>query len=215
MAHVLMVLISVFVYHKGLCWDHNYSLFTPGMLLLYVHLYADDTQLYMSFDLKSQSDEERVRLCVEACILEIKYWMRKNKLKLNDEKTKFLVITSKHLKKNVGTHNMKVVNATVNPLKEAKNLGIIFDDNMCMDAHVKKICQSAYFHLRNISTIRKLLSYEAAKTVINALVTSRIDNCNSLLYGLPCFLITKVQRVQNAAARLLLGMRKYARSPLV
>jgi len=94
-------------------------------------------------------------------------------IKANDEKTQFLVITSKHLKENVGTHNMKVGNATVNPLKEAKNLGIIFEDNMCMDAHVKKICQSAYFHLRNISTIRKLLSYEAAKTVINALVTIR------------------------------------------
>ena len=62
---------------------------------LYVHAYADDTQLYVHFDLNDPNDEMSARQRAEACILEIKSWMTVNKLKLNDEKTEFLIMTSK------------------------------------------------------------------------------------------------------------------------
>ena len=71
------------------------------------------------------------------------------------------------------------------------------------------ICKSCYFNIRNIYRIRKFLSTEDTKILVNAFVTSRLDNCNSLLYGLPHGLLHKLQLVQNCAARLILGGYKY------
>lgn len=69
--------------------------------------------------------------------------------------------------------------------------------------HINKTCQSAFHYIYNIRHIRKFLSFEAAKTLIHALVISRLDYCNSVLYGTPAIYTNKLQRVQNAAARLL------------
>ena len=90
-----------------------------------------------------------------------------------------------------------------------RNLGIVFDNNLCMDQHVKRICQSVYFHMRNINSIRKILTYETAATVIHALITSRIDNGNSLLIGITDRLLHKLQLAQNTAARVLTKTRKF------
>ena len=78
-----------------------------------------------------------------------------------------------------------------------------------MSRHITKICQSAYFHLRNIARIRKYLSSAAAQKLIHAFVSSRIDSCNSLLIGLPQQQITKLQHVHNAAAKLVTKSRKH------
>ena len=72
-----------------------------------------------------------------------------------------------------------------------------------MVPHVNAVCQSSFFHLRNIGFIRKYLTYDAAKIIIHAFVVFKLDYCNSLLYGLPPYLIRKLQHVQNSAARLV------------
>ena len=71
---------------------------------------------------------------------------------------------------------------------------------------VKIICSAAFYHLHNI---RNYLSLDAAETLINLFASSRIDYCNSLLYGLPKFQLEKLQRVQNAAARLVVKQNKF------
>ena len=77
------------------------------------------------------------------------------------------------------------------------------DQSLCMVPHVNAVCQSSFFHLRNIGFIRKYLTYDAATIIIHAFVASKLDYCNSLLYGLPSYLIRKLQHVQNFAARLV------------
>ena len=72
-----------------------------------------------------------------------------------------------------------------------------------MVPHVNAVCQSSFFHLRNIGFIRKYRTYDAAKIIIHAFVVSKLDYCNSLLYGLPSYLIRKLQHVQNSAAPLV------------
>lgn len=64
-------------------------------------------------------------------------------------------------------------------------------------------CSAAFSHLHNIRQIRRFLSHEATETLIHAFVTSKVDYCNSLLYDLPAYQIAKLQKVQNAAARLI------------
>jgi len=72
-----------------------------------------------------------------------------------------------------------------------------------MEAHVRNVCSSAFYHLHHIGRIRGVLDIETATMTVQALVISRLDYCNSLLYGLPSTLINRLQRVQNAAARVV------------
>ena len=79
-----------------------------------------------------------------------------------------------------------------------------------MDTQINlSICKTAFFHLYNIRRIRKFLNFESTKILENAFVTSRLDFCNSLLYGLPKNQLYKLQRVQNAAARLICNVGRF------
>lgn len=90
-----------------------------------------------------------------------------------------------------------------------RNLGAWFDDQLTMAVHITKICSAAFYHLHNIRRIRKHLSMDSAATLIHSFISSRIDYCNSLLYGVPKCHIDKLQRVQNAAARLVVMQGKF------
>ena len=72
------------------------------------------------------------------------------------------------------------------------------------------VCKSAFFHLHNIRRIKSYLSRENLPTLVHAFITSRPDYCNSLLYGLPKEQIAKLQRVKNAATRLVMEIGKYS-----
>ena len=76
-------------------------------------------------------------------------------------------------------------------------------------AFTKACNKSAFFHIRNISRIRKFLSVNSTEALVHAFVTCRLDNCNTLLYGLPNYLVHRLQLAQNCAARLILCGHKY------
>ena len=85
-----------------------------------------------------------------------------------------------------------------------------------MNNHINQICKACFYHIHNIRRISKFLSKECLQTLVHAFVTSRLDYCNSLLYGLPKYQICKPQRVQNTAARLISNTGKYDRiSPVL
>ena len=79
-----------------------------------------------------------------------------------------------------------------------------------MSTHVTKLFNSAFYHLHNIRCIRKYISRDSLLTLIHSFITSRLDFCNGLLYGLPKSQIVKLQHVQNAAARLAMNIDKYS-----
>lgn len=78
-----------------------------------------------------------------------------------------------------------------------------------MDTYINKTCRAVFFHIYNIRKIRRFLSIVHARTLVNSFVTSRIDYCNSLLYGLPASEIQKLQRLQNTAAWLIYNARRF------
>ena len=78
-----------------------------------------------------------------------------------------------------------------------------------MGDHITKTSSAAFYYLYNIRRIRKYLSKECTETLIHAFISSRLDYCNSLLYGLPAYQIQKLQRVQNSAARLVFHESKF------
>ena len=85
-----------------------------------------------------------------------------------------------------------------------ESVGYIYDI-----ALINMVCQTAYLHLRNISKIKHCLTKETCESLIHAFITSRLDSVNAVLQGLPNYLIDKLQRVQNFAARLITGSYKY------
>ena len=176
---------------------------------LQVHFYADDTQLYVTFDPGVRDEDADAISRLTTCLAEIRQWMVLNFVKLNDDKTEYLVITSPHMQNKIVPQNLQVGCVSVPPSENARNLGVFFDQCMKMDKHISKVCQATYYQLRNISAIRSLLTRSAAESLIHSLVTSRIDFCNSLLVGLPSAMLNRLQGVQNAAARLLTGTKKY------
>ena len=84
-----------------------------------------------------------------------------------------------------------------------RDLGVIFDQFLNFDDHITAICRSTHFHIRNIGKIRNLLSYDACSTIIYALISCRIDYCNSILYNVPKSKTDRLQRLQNQCARIL------------
>ena len=95
----------------------------------------------------------------------------------------------------------------ITPSSQARNLGVIFDSTMTLKPHISNVRVSS-FHIINISRIRKYLNQSAAEQIIHAFVTSRLDNGNALFYGIPQNQISRLQHIQNTAARVVTLSRK-------
>lgn len=135
--------------------------------------------------------------------------MKANYLKLNDDKTELMIFAPPKHQDKLQSSSIKVGESTVQASETARDLGIYLDSALKMEHHVKAICKSAYNHLRMISSIRKCLDSKTTEKLVHAFVTSRLDCGNAVLAGLPKKLLSKLQTVQNSAARLVLGLRKW------
>ena len=172
------------------------------------HFYADDSQLYISFKSCCTNDADRGKILMETCVRDIDLWMVHNRLELNQDKTEVLVFSSCYRPRpNIG--NLAIVDMMVNCSTKAKDIGVTLDNSLSMVPHITAVCKSAFFHLRNISKIRGFLNTETTKTLVHAFVTSKVDYCNSLLYGVPKYLLQRLQRVLNCAARIVFKSNKY------
>ncbi len=120
-----------------------------------------------------------------------------------------LIIGPKTPTSNNLEHCLTLDGCSVNSSSSVRNLGVLFNSNLSFDSHVSSICKTAFFHLKNISKLRPMLSMSNAEILIHAFMTSRLDYCNALLGGCSARLINKLQMVQNAAARVLTRTRKY------
>ena len=103
-----------------------------------------------------------------------------------------------------------VCNSPIVPSDKVKNLGVIFDRHMVMDRFVSLKCKSASFQLHRLGKIRQYLDTTTAKKLVQALVLCHLDYCNSLLYNMPDSQLGKLQLIQNSAARLITGTKKYS-----
>ena len=168
--------------------------------------FADDTQLY---DMASHLNVHTSLSTLSSCISDIKSWMQENKLKLNDDKTEAILVCSSSKAFPISKPtSMTVCNSEIVFSSSVRDLGFAVTENMSVEQHINNICRSAYWELRRISSVRHLLSVDAAKTLVSSLVLSKFDYCNALLSGCPQYLLEKLQKVQNSAARLVLGARK-------
>ena len=172
-------------------------------------------KLYLRYVFLSRGTRNELECIFLKCLLcglsslTISTSMSRNKLKLNRDKTELLVISSKYRPRS-SLDSILVGDHRVNRSDKARNIGVAFDETLSLDKHVSSVCKSALFHLWNIAKIRMYLTSDSTKTLVYAYVTCRLDNCNSLLLGSPKYMIQKLQRVQNCAARLVAGQPRAA-----
>ena len=107
------------------------------------------------------------------------------------------------------TQFIKVGSQEILRSEKVRNLGAIFDCNANMEHQVMKTAQTAWYHLHAIVKIQRYLTKEQTQSIIHAYVTSRLDQNNSLLGGTTKELLNKLQRIQNAAAKIITGGKKH------
>ena len=166
------------------------------------HFYADDTQIYVSL---TTPDTCRSLNQLRDCLQDVSLCINENsKLKLNADKTEFLIIgTSMQRAKLYGFFPTHILSQSITPAASVLNLGVTFDENFNFKEQISKTCRCCFYHIRDLRRIRRFISLSVAKTIATALVTSRLDYCNSLLYNTANKDIAKLQRVQNCLARVV------------
>uniref|UniRef100_A0A8C6XMC9 Reverse transcriptase domain-containing protein n=1 Tax=Naja naja TaxID=35670 RepID=A0A8C6XMC9_NAJNA len=167
------------------------------------HQYADDTQLYISTPNQISDALSVISHCLDA----VQIWMGRNKLQLNPAKTEWLCIQASRTSQQIPS---LVIGGEVLPLVDrAQNLGVLLDSWLGLEEQVGAVTRGAFAQVRLVHQLHPYLDRDALRMVTHALVTSRLDYCNALYLGLPLHTIRRFQLVQNAAARVVMGVSWY------
>ena len=163
------------------------------------HFYADDTQLFIHL---SPDDSLKSFDRLKSCLNDIQVWMSENKLKLNPDKTEFIVFCAKDRWLS-DSFPVNILGNCISPTDVVCNLGVLFDAKFCFTNHVNSVIKSCFISLRDLYRIRRFLSIDTSVVIANALGSSRLDYCNSLFHSLSSRNATRLQYVQNALARFV------------
>lgn len=173
-----------------------------------VHGYADDHQVTTSFRIEFQYSI----LCSKLPKLLdlISQFMNSRFLKLNAGKTKLLIFSPQKLCSEIYIDSVYVGNNVYLPVsKEETSLGMKLDSQLLFSPQIDIILRQSYRFISNIGRIRKFLTVSDIQSIVQAVIISRLDNCNSLFYGIHENELSKLQCLQNSSARLIYGRRKH------
>ena len=144
---------------------------------------------------------------VPSCLSSLSHWTNSHFLKLNKTKTHVMVFGNKSFKQSVNLSGRLNSTGALLPLSEStKLLGTHLDDSLSFNLHVSKTVSSSLIILKNVRSIRQFLTVDAAASLIHAIITSKLDQTNSLLFNLSSSNMVKLQRIQNFALRTVLNL---------
>lgn len=173
-----------------------------------VQAYADDTQIYYCFDIEENINAEAL---INEDLQTLTQLATAHNLKLNPSKSYLMLFGNKnkvhYLKDNL---NIVLSGVKLGVVESAKNLGIILDSELRFRDHLKKLNQKSYMALKILYNNRHILSFKLKKTLCESLVLSNFNYCD-FVYGhcLDNISKSRIQKVQNACARFIFGLRKY------
>ena len=164
------------------------------------HFYADNTQLFIHLKHKNAKIAfDRLGKCLK----DVKLWLCANILKLNADKTDFIIFGAKSQQEKLNPFfPVNILGELLIPSDAVKNLGVWFDSDFSFTKHVKNVCKLCFIQIRDLRQIRQYLTRDAAVTAENTLVGNRLDYCNSLFRGLSVANLRKLQCIQTSLARI-------------
>ncbi len=176
-----------------------------------IHGYVDDHALKKSFLGSSRETERDTIRALEVPTESIKSWMDQNRLKMNNEKTEFILIGSRQQLGKVTTTeiNIPVSEEIIQRKDFLKLLGATLDNRLTFKKMISLKCQIAMGNLQELKRIRKYSTLDASKTIALGLIITHLDYANALYAGLPDTGLQKLQRVQNMTAKVVTGTSKY------
>ena len=166
--------------------------------------YADDAQIYVSFKPENVSSVEEN---FEKCIDSIMEWMRTNFLKLNPEKTNIKLFTPAGLNRDLGSFQLNVGNTVVKLSQRVKVLGVTLGEQLNFREFIVNKIRTCNYHLRNLKNIQQSLPQETKILLVNNIILSTLDYCNSLLICLPDCALDPLQKVMNKAVRFIFNLK--------
>jgi len=171
------------------------------------HGYADDTQLCVH----CRPEEIAATTKLERCITDMDNWMSANRLKLNMDKTELLCAETRYNMSmlNDSGPSLHLNNVTVKASQHVRVLRVHLSSDLSLDKHVSSVSATCFYHLRQLRRIRRSLDADSAATLVHAFVTSRVDYCNAILAAAPKTITDRLQRVLNAAARVVSDTKKF------
>ena len=166
--------------------------------------YADDNSGYQIFSLSSQSSV--FNSTVPNCIDSIKLWMDSYFLKINESKTDIIVFAKPSFHHGLSNTVVTLNNGDIIEISDrVEYLGVHFDKFLNFLPHINEITSHCYSSLKTIKRMRKHISQKEVEMIVHAVILSRLDYCNSLLFGVQKGNgINKLQRIQNQASKLVL-----------
>jgi len=169
--------------------------------------YADDTQLYVALS-KVNIDSSVHKL--QSCLSTLHLWFSQNGLVINPDKSEvvsFSTVQQAHAV-TLPFKSIDIAGSTIQLTDTVNILGVTLDSHLTFEKHVQSVCKSANYHIKALRHIRSSLTIDMARTVACALVNTRLDYANSVLYGTSDVNIKKLQRVQNSLARVVSCTRR-------
>lgn len=177
-----------------------------------IQLYADDSQLYISFHPSCPTELADVTERTNKCLAEIKAWMVSNFMKLNESKTELLVIgKSQVLKKYDLEVSLMFGSEVILPTQckgdNWKSLGVKFDQCLSMERQINSVKQKCSWTMMNLREISRYLDVPIKLMMVKQLVISKLDYCNSLYMNLPKTRLNKLKCVLNGAVRFIYNIK--------
>ncbi|KAJ8039461.1 hypothetical protein HOLleu_17189 [Holothuria leucospilota] len=171
--------------------------------------YADDHSIYSSFRAGDVSSEEEVIGNLSSTLGKVKDWMQCNRLKMNDEKSEFIIFGSKNQLPKCITNVITIGDIPVHRSDKIKLLGVFLDESLNLKYHINMKARAAALAMSNLKKIRHYLDRSSCLKLANATIFWHMDYCNGLFFNLPESTLHPLQRIQNLTAKLILGRSKF------
>src|SRR6218665_2071565 len=170
------------------------------------HQYADDTQAYVhGVASESISVVEKMLLVSDV----IGAWLSSNRLRLNPGKTQFIWVGGCVQLSKIDLSILLEPFPGVLFSTTVRDLVVTLEHELTLSRHVGSVCRSCFYRLRQIRSVRRSLTFKAARTLMHAFICSRVDYCSAIYSGVALAHVDQLQSVLNAAARLIGGIPKF------
>jgi len=136
-------------------------------------------------------------------------WMSSNRLRLNPAKTKFIWLGNRKQLAKLDLAALATEFPSYAFSTTVRDLGVLLDQELTLAPHIHRLARDCYYQLRQLRTISRSLTPSATTTLVHSFITSRLDYCSSLYFGLPLNRLVCLDRVLRSAARLIGQIPKF------